>query len=113
MLTTLTQRTQQICALNDQFRTTFTGGRVVLTGGTMALTDEDRVALFAAVKSFQDFTPDNDPHGEHDFGAVTLRDMKFYWKIDCYDRDLLNHSPDATDTKLTVRVLTIMRDQEY
>jgi hypothetical protein len=31
---------------------------------------EQRRSLLAKVRAFDVFTGDNDPHGEHDFGAV-------------------------------------------
>mgnify|MGYP000564937011 CR=1 FL=1 len=37
----------------------------------------------------------------------------YYWKIDYYDRNLEFHSPDAADPVVTVRVLTIIRVDEY
>ena len=106
-------QTDRTRALNDAFRQSFVGGRVVITSGTTALSDADRLALFAAVKGFDAFTPDNDPYGEHDFGSIDLAGSKFYWKIDCYDLHCLGHSPDPTDPAVTTRVLTIMRAEEY
>lgn len=26
--------------------------------------------------------PENDPHGERDFGAITLAGRRFFWKVD-------------------------------
>lgn len=100
-------------ALNDSFRQSFIGGQVLITSGTNALAIEDRLALFEAIKSFDAFTPDNDPYGEHDFGSLTFNAETYYWKIDCYDTLMLNHSPDPADASLTKRVLTIMRAEEY
>jgi hypothetical protein len=57
--------------------------------------------------------PHNDPHGEHDFGAIDEDGVRFFWKIDTYDRDMSAHSPDPTDPKVTTRVLTIMPAEEY
>lgn len=113
MVTPLTKRTQEIRSLNDAFRKSFTGGRVVITGGTSALSDEERLALYDAIKKFDDFNPMNDPYGEHDFGSIEFQGDKFYWKIDCYDRNQINHSPDSTNVHLTKRVLTIMKAEEY
>jgi len=103
----------RIRALNDAFRQSFVGGRVMVTSGTRSLSDTDRLALFAAVKGFDAFTPDNDPYGEHDFGSVEIAGGKFYWKLDCYDLHCLGHSPNAADPAVTTRVLTIMRAEEY
>ena len=59
-------------ALNDAFRRSFTGGRVVVTAGVAALPDQTRTAVLAAVRSSDAFTTDDDPHDEHDFGAVEV-----------------------------------------
>jgi hypothetical protein len=106
-------RTARIRALNDQLRQTFTGGQVVITSSLDALPMADRLDLFARVKSFTAFTPDNDPDGEHDFGSFTFGGATYFWKIDCYDLDRLGHSPDPTDPAVTQRVLTIFRAEEY
>ncbi len=106
-------QTDRIRALNDAFRQSFVGGRVMVTSGANGLSDADRIALFAAVKTFDAFTPDNDPYGEHDFGSVDIADSKFYWKLDCYDLHCLGHSPNSADPAVTTRVLTIMRAEEY
>jgi len=60
----------RIRELNDTFRRTFVGGRVTMTAGIAALPDDVKVALFERVKAFDDFKTDNDPHREHDFGAL-------------------------------------------
>lgn len=106
-------RTAIIRALNDGFRQSFLGGMVMITSGTEALPDDTKLAVMNTVQSFDDFNPNNDPVGEHDFGSFELKGDKFFWKIDCYDTDMLGHSPDATDPKVTRRVLTIMKAEEY
>lgn len=107
------QRTATIRTKNDAFRSSFAGGRVMLTQGVNALAGEVRGALLAAVQAFDDFSSSSDPHGEHDFGAITLNNAMFFWKIDYYDRDLQYGSPDPTDDAVTCRVLTIMHAEEY
>lgn len=104
----------KIAQLNDVLRTTFLTGKVILTPGIRALADADREAIITAVREFSAFTPDNDPYGEHDFGAVTLPNVgKVFWKIDYYDDQYECHSPDASNPKVTRRVLTIMLAEEY
>ena len=99
--------------LNDAFRQSFTGGRVMLTAGVGALPDPIRAAVLAAVRAFDRFDADNDPYGEHDFGAVTVGGHRVFWKIDAYDRALRLASPDPADPAVTVRVLTVMLAEEY
>ena len=103
----------QVRALNDAFRRSFVGGQVVETPGVVELRECDRIALLLAVRRFDSFDPDNDPHGEHDFGEVEVGGLRFFWKIDAYDRALLGGSPDPANPAVTTRVLTIMRADEY
>ena len=65
------------------------------------------------MSQFSEFTPDNDPHGEHDFGSFTLVGREFFWKIDYHDRDMIHGSQDPADPEKTTRVLTIMLASEY
>ena len=62
----------RIRELNDLLRRTFTGGKVVMTDGVAALPEVDLAQLLAKVRSFDEFTNDNDPYGEHDFGSFEL-----------------------------------------
>jgi hypothetical protein len=104
---------EQIRALNDAFRTTMTGGRVMLTAGVDALPSDVKAMAIRRMATFSDFTPDNDPHGEHDFGSFTLAGRKFFWKIDAYDKAMEFGSEDPADPSKTTRVLTIMLAEEY
>jgi hypothetical protein len=65
------------------------------------------------VERFDAFTPDNDPHGERDFGAFEEGGERIFWKIDYYDRTLRAGSEDPSDPRQTVRVLTIILASEY
>ncbi|MGE3146302.1 MAG: DUF3768 domain-containing protein, partial [Pseudorhodoplanes sp.] len=66
------------------------------------------------VREFAAFTPDNDPLGEHDFGAIEQDGVgTVFWKIDYYDPDYRCHSADPADPKVTRRVLTILLADEY
>jgi hypothetical protein len=67
----------------------------------------------ARVVTFEAFTPGDDPHGEHDFGAIKHAGVRYFWKIDYYDLAKQFGSPDAADPTVTTRVLTIMRADEY
>ncbi len=99
--------------LNDAFRRIFVGGAVVVTAGVEALPAAKRKAILAKVQGFDAFTEDNDPHGEHDFGVIEDGDVRCFWKIDYYDREMELMSPDPSDPEVTTRVLTIMLADEY
>jgi hypothetical protein len=52
-----------------------------MTAGVAALPFADQAAIVGKVMSFEDFTEDNDPHGEHDFGAFDFKRERIFWKI--------------------------------
>lgn len=107
------RNTDKIRALNDSFRQTFKGGRVMRTEGVAALDEELQQKLVAEVKAFCKFEKGNDPYGEHDFGSVKLEGTTFFWKIDYYDLAMNQHSVDPANPEATIRVLTIMYADEY
>lgn len=103
----------QIAALNDQARRSFDGCRVVVTQGIQALGEDALQAILSAVQQYGDFTCDNDPFGEHDFGQITHEGHSIFWKFDYYDLDFTMHSLDPSDPSVTARVLTVMLAEEY
>lgn len=107
------EHSRQIATLNDAFRTSFNGGILVLTAGIQTLPEEVQVEILYKVRMFDDFTSDNDPHGEHDFGSLTVRGHRVFWKIDYYNLSMEVHSENAADSRLTNRVLTVMLAGEY
>ena len=113
MTSTTMSTTDRIRALNDALRRSFVGGLVMITAGVEAMPAEQRKSLLAKVRAFDDFTDDNDPHREHDFGAVDEGGLRYFWKVDCYDRATEFGSPDPADPAVTTRVLTILRADEY
>ena len=104
---------ERIRALNDAFRRTFVGGAVMITAGVEAMPRDQRRVLLEKVRTFDAFTDDNDPHGEHDFGSIDETGVRCFWKIDYYDRATEMGSPDPADPAVTTRVLTIMLADEY
>jgi hypothetical protein len=104
--------TEKIRQLNDAFRMTFKGGRVHVTNGLAGR--PDIVEILRAVRTYDDFGPDNDPYGEHDFGAFKASngDLIFF-RIDYHASDLQMGSEDPSDESITCRVLTVMRADEY
>jgi Protein of unknown function (DUF3768) len=113
MTSTTMSTAERIRALNDAFRRTFVGGAVMITAGVEAMPVDQRRSLLAKVRAFDAFTDDNDPHGEHDFGAVDEGGVRYFFKLDYYDRNTEFGSPDPADPAVTTRVLTIMRADEY
>ena len=71
--------TEKIRRLNDCFRRSMAfGGSVILTTGVACLDSQRKVELLDLVRRFDKFTPANDPHGEHDFGAI---DWSEFWNV--------------------------------
>ena len=100
-----------------------------VTMGFQSLPELDRLAALVTITRFAKFDGDNDPYGEHDFGAVyklasgewtesrphdaeTIAQTVF-WKIDYYDPSLTYGSEAPWDAEQTKRVLTIMLASEY
>lgn len=109
----LDARTLTIRRLNDHLRTTWTGGRVFLTRGVEEMGPYFMIRALRLVRDFDEFGPNNDPFEEHDFGAIIVYGEQLFWKIDYYDPDLINGSPDPADEAVTCRVLTILKASEW
>jgi hypothetical protein len=103
----------RIRELNDKLRTSGRGGNIVMTAGISSLPTGAIRATMLAIEAFDEFGPDNDPYGEHDFGSLTVGTYRVFWKIDYYDLALVGHSPNAADPGQTRRVMTIMLAEEY
>jgi hypothetical protein len=58
------ERTERIWDLNDAFRRTFSGGKVMMTCGVAELPDMVKARALQLAATFDQFTEDNDPHGE-------------------------------------------------
>ena len=105
--------TARIRALNDTTRRMHGHEPVHVTQGISALPLHDQAAILDRVCAFNDFTEDNDPYGEHDFGSFQHRAWTIFWKIDYYDLLLKYGSDDPSDPARTRRVLTVMLAEEY
>ena len=114
----------EIARLNDWLRDNLTNpgvNRVMMTAGVAALIGDvalfrgfrKRAELLRVVRDFDTFDRDNDPYGHRDFGAFDFASTRCFWKIDYYDADLAGGSDDPADPAKTVRVLTILRADEY
>jgi hypothetical protein len=109
----LERRRARIRQLNDGLRQSLRGGRILITPGVQELGPGAVQVILSAVRSFDAFTGDDDPHDEHDFGSVDIADQRVFWKIDYYDKRLEYGSPDPADPAVTARVITIMLASEY
>ena len=105
-------QTKRIRDLNDAFRKSMVGD-VVITHGVAGLPSDVQAMAIRKVATFDAFTPDNDPHGEHDFASFDVAGQKVFWKIDYYDPRLEFGSDDPGDAAKIRRVLTIMLAEEY
>lgn len=73
-------KSEEIARLNDDFRHHLSKGTLVLTSGIRCNTKEDIAEIIAHVRNFNNFNEDNDPYGEHDFGAFDFKGKKIFWK---------------------------------
>ena len=112
----------KIAEQNDRFRRTWGAdftvpGQIVLTCGVADLSPAVKAIIMQRVQGFDVFTEDNDPYGDHGFGAfefeVAGNSYQIFWKIDLYDTDYSMGSGDPGNTQVTRRVLTIMHASEY
>lgn len=113
MVASVSQHTARVRDLNDQLRKHHIGGRVVVTRGIAALGPDMVTRIDQAIRTFDAFTPDNDPYGEHDFGMVQVSGHTVMFKIDYYDNNLQFASPNPADPNVTCRVMTLMLAEEY
>jgi hypothetical protein len=105
---------EAIGRLNDALRTGESDdGMIVVTAGIRAMGPGFLAEATKAVAAFDAFDAGNDPRGEHDFGSLTVRGEKLFFKVDYFDLSMSAHSPDPSDPAVTRRVLTIMLASEY
>lgn len=93
-----------IAAQNNQFRQTLeTGpipGSAMLTAGISRLEEAQRHAIVQAVMTFDVFSENNDPYGEHDFGSIDYQNVdRIFWKIDYYEPSLQYGSEDSVSNR--------------
>ena len=84
-----------------------------MTEAVAALPAKKKAEVMERVRSFDAFTRDSDPQGEHDLGVFELEGEHFFFKIDYYDAEVTNDSEDPSDPKKTTRVLTVGFLSEY
>ena len=106
-------RSGKIAQLNDDFRRTFSGGKVVMTAAVNGLERDTMAEVLAAVRAFEKFDEDNDPHHEHEMAFFEVKGERYFFKVDYYDKSLEFGSEDPSDPAQTTRVLTIGEASDY
>ena len=114
-------RAARIAAQNDAFRKAVIPcgppcdlpGRVLVTRSVQARGDAFVRAALEAVAGDETFTPENDPYGDHGFGAVIVEATRVWWRIDLFDLDFRFDSEQPDDPDATTRVLTIMLPEDH
>ncbi|SDI66007.1 DUF3768 domain-containing protein [Alloyangia pacifica] len=111
---------RQVAAANDAIRAAIIRGghpvhqgRVLCTRGVAEEGLDFVTRAQIAVAAFAEFTEDNDPYGDHTFGAVTIAGKVVWWKIDIFDADYAYGAEDPLDDAQTRRVLTRLFPSEY
>ena len=108
--------TKKIAELNDQLRQNlFTPGQnqVFVSAAVSSLPYLERARLLDKVQKFNDFNEENNPYGERDFSRIEHQGINYFWKIDYYNKTMDAGSENPADETITIRVLTIMRSDEY
>src|SRR3982074_591823 len=90
-------KSDRIRVLNDNFRSTFIGGWVVMMQGVDALPPNTKTPALLAVQSFAIFRKDNDPRGEHSFGSFEIESEAYFFKLDYYALDMDGRSEDPAN----------------
>lgn len=109
----------KIRSLNDRLRKVMptTKDTILFVGDLSAEDVVIQTQVYSAVRAFDAFTEDNDPHGEHDCASLTVEingePRACMFKIDYYDQAMQFHSPDASDQELTRRVMSILYAVDY
>jgi len=105
-------RAEVIARLNDQLRTTGTGGTIMITQNVKRITGFDAAVLTKTLAEYSHFDADNEHH-ERDFGAMTLWGWDLLFKVDYYCPSLKFASEDPADPQKTHRVLTVMLASDW
>ena len=119
-MTPTTSTSDKIRALNDEFRRLGPlygrrqfDGVWLLTSGVQANGPAFTWEALITTQTFDAFTADNDPHGEHDFGSFKIAVERVFWKIDYLQRGTQFGAEDPADNATTCRMITIMLAEEY
>ncbi|MEM1170708.1 MAG: DUF3768 domain-containing protein [Cyanobacteria bacterium P01_H01_bin.35] len=106
-------RGKTIAKLNDRFRNGDKSlGEYRMSRQVLALPRKKQKELFKEIQDFSNFTPENDPKGQHEMGEVVLDGVEYVWKIDYLDTSMIMLSDVPEDINKTTRVLLVIRADE-
>ena len=90
-------------------------GKIIITSGINSLPEVLQIGLLREMVNFRDFTPENDPWGDHGFGVVEVNGTRAFWKLDVLDATGTDGItvPDAADPSKVSRVLTLYLPSEH
>jgi Protein of unknown function (DUF3768) len=104
-------RLAEIRRLNDEFRTTFRGGRILFTGSVAALPAMVKAALLGQIASFISFQ--GNASEERDYGSFEYCNREISWKIEYWDLNLVKLSEDPADPAKTNRPMIVGLRQDW
>ena len=88
-------------------------GRIRASLGVSDFGPDFVLAVLRGVRDFHEFTPENDPWMNRDFGDVTVGQTKVFWKIDLYDENYRYGTDDPENLAVTRRELNLFLAEEY
>ncbi len=107
------QRVRQIRRLNEEARASDLWDLLVFSSRLHVLGPIALVKIRQIVPNYDEFFAKNNFFEEHDFGKIGFGRHKVFWIIACYGKFLSHRTVDASDERLTTRVLTTMLAEEY
>ena len=84
-----------------------------MTAAVATLPPDTFTAAILAMRRFDNFTPENDPYWEHDFGSFEHAGERSFFKIDTYADASLTCGAEDPLAPGVVRVLTLMLASDY
>ncbi len=114
-MTNTVEKSMQIAKLNDDLRINghVRNGRVIAVGSLVQADETLRNKVVAVMREFKDFNDDNDPYGEHDFGAFEVDGEQFMFKIDYFALDEETASEHPEDQASTMRICSVFFARDY
>ena len=103
----------RVRALNDDFRSALVVGSAIITTGIAALGGEKVERLVRVIATFNEFCSEDDPYGEHDFGAFDFDGTKVMFKINYLNKEIESDFGNPADSSQAERVITVMLAEEY